>query len=52
MFANMKHCVAIGGVGCTACGKAFARFKADAAAAGICSPVPEIQIYNFYNNLI
>lgn len=42
MFANIKHCVAIGGAGCTACGKAFAKFRAFAAAGGICIPVPEV----------
>ena len=41
MLASMKHCVAIGGVGCWM-GKfpAGFKFKAFAAAWGICNPVP------------
>lgn len=40
ILANMKHWVAIGGAGWTACGKAFAKFNAFAAAGGNCMPVP------------
>lgn len=43
IFASMKHCVAIGGAGCAiigaGCPTGF-KFKALAAAGGICMPVP------------
>jgi len=43
MFANMKHCVAMGGAGWGAMGSPAAPFKFSAAAAGagISRPVPK-----------
>jgi len=46
ILASMKHCVAMGGVGCWI-GKfpAGLRFNAVAAAWGICRPVPARMIH-------
>lgn len=41
MFDNMKHCVAMGGVNPVLTVFGAAMFSAEAAAAGICIPVPE-----------
>lgn len=41
MFASRKHCVAIGGTACAIVGTgAEVKFNAEAAAGGICIPVP------------